>query len=30
MRERLKILFMRLINARDENEKNVILVEYKG
>jgi hypothetical protein len=30
MRLRLKALFTRLINSKDEHEKNDILKEYKG
>jgi hypothetical protein len=30
MRDRLRKLFVRLINAADQEEKNEILVEYKG
>jgi hypothetical protein len=30
MRERLRALFMRLINSKDDHEKNDILEEYKG
>lgn len=30
MRERLRNLFTRLINSNDDEEKNLILAEYKG
>lgn len=30
MRDRLKKLFIRLINANDDLEKNGILADYKG
>ncbi len=30
MRERLKKLFTRLINSRDDAQKNQILADYKG